>query len=218
MNTSVFPLVITVIFAHFLALLSPGPDFMLLVKSGIRNRLRSALGLSVGIACANAVYILLCIIGLGEFLTKSLFLLRLVKASGGVFLLYIAVSALKSGKEKYHFKQEIQTSTGGKEKFHSEFLAGFLSGITNPKNLVFYLSLFSMVLSAGTGKGLKIGLGVWMTCLVFFWDSMILMVLSREPVRKAFSGVVYYIDKTAGIIIAGLGVKLIISAVKDHSI
>ena len=218
MTTDIYPLVITVIIAHFLALLSPGPDFMLLVKSGIKNGLRNALGLAAGIALANAVYIVLCIVGLGEILMSSLVLLRIVKAVGGIFLLYIAVSALGSKRDHYIYKNEIQTPSEKNKEYHAEFFTGFLSGISNPKNLVFYLSLFSMVLSAETGKGLKIGLGIWMTSLVFFWDSMILMVLSRDSVRKTFSGIVYYIDKTAGVIIGVLGIKLIFSAVEENGI
>ena len=218
MKSSVIPLVLTVIVAHFLALLSPGPDFMLLVKSGVKNGFRNAIGLAIGIACANAVYILLCIIGLGELLLHSLILLRILKVLGGFFLLYIAVSALRAGKEEYRNTFEVSISSGEKVQFSAEFLAGFFSGISNPKNLVFYLSLFSMVLTTGTGQGLKIGLGVWMVSLVFIWDSAILLVLSQNSVRRTFSGIVYYIDKTAGIIIGVLGAKLVFSAIRESRI
>lgn len=42
MNQTMFPIIITVVVAHFLALLSPGPDFMLIVKCGIKNETRNA--------------------------------------------------------------------------------------------------------------------------------------------------------------------------------
>ena len=35
-------LVVTVVLAHLIALLSPGPDFILVVKSGIRNTTKNA--------------------------------------------------------------------------------------------------------------------------------------------------------------------------------
>ena len=49
--------------AHFVALLSPGPDFFLLVGYAARYRLRGSAGLCVGIAAGNALYIVLVIIG-----------------------------------------------------------------------------------------------------------------------------------------------------------
>lgn len=41
--------------AHFVALLSPGPDFFLLVGYSARYRLRGSAGLCVGIATGNGV-------------------------------------------------------------------------------------------------------------------------------------------------------------------
>ncbi|SUX75874.1 LysE-family transporter [Citrobacter freundii] len=52
--------------AHFVALLSPGPDFFLLVGYAIRYRIRGSAGLCVGIAIGNGLYILLAIIGWGD--------------------------------------------------------------------------------------------------------------------------------------------------------
>lgn len=51
--------------AHFVALLSPGPDFFLLVGYAVRYRMRDSTGLCVGIAVGNGLYILLAIIGWG---------------------------------------------------------------------------------------------------------------------------------------------------------
>lgn len=51
--------------AHFVALLSPGPDFFLLVGYAARYRMRGGAGLCVGIAFGNGLYVLLAIIGWG---------------------------------------------------------------------------------------------------------------------------------------------------------
>lgn len=48
--------------SHFVALLSPGPDFS---AGGLRHRyrLRGSVGLCLGIAAGNGLYIILAIIG-----------------------------------------------------------------------------------------------------------------------------------------------------------
>ena len=59
-------------FAHFIALLSPGADFVYIVNSAINNKAKVAIGASLGIALSNAFYITLCLFGYCEktFLTK----------------------------------------------------------------------------------------------------------------------------------------------------
>nr|WP_314741845.1 LysE family transporter [uncultured Haemophilus sp.] len=89
------------------------------------------------------------------------------------------------------------------------------SGLSNPKNIIFYLSLFSVVLTPSVSFGLTIGLGVWMVSLIFFWDTMIIFVLSSKSVRRSFSKIAYYIDKTAGVLLGFMGYKLLETAVKE---
>lgn len=41
--------------SHFVALLSPGPDFFLLVGYAVRYRIRGSIGLCLGIAAGNEI-------------------------------------------------------------------------------------------------------------------------------------------------------------------
>ena len=102
-----------------------------------------------------------------------------------------------------------------KDSFIKEFTTGFIFGISNPKNLIFYLSLFSLVLSKDINIILKISLGVWMTVLVFVWDAFIIFILSKKPVKRVFSKIAFYIDKVAGTILGLIGLRLIQTAVLE---
>ena len=207
-------LVVTVVMAHLIALLSPGPDFILVVKSGIRNTTKNAIGVAFGIASANAIYIILCLIGVGAILASSIVVMTVIKVLGGIFLIYIAFMALKSKRKDYDFiNQSIEQRSPNQSSFIKEFSTGFLSGILNPKNPLFYLSLFSLVLNNNVSVWLKVGLGTWMTCIVFVWDAFIILVLSQERVKRVFSRIAFYVDKLAGTILGFVGLKLLQSAV-----
>ncbi|TXY25248.1 hypothetical protein FXE87_11425 [Vibrio mimicus] len=54
--TSIF---VTVAVAHFLALFIPGTDFVLVVKSTIRNKGDNTISIAFCITLANAVYIVI---------------------------------------------------------------------------------------------------------------------------------------------------------------
>ncbi len=208
-----FALIVTVVVAHLIALLSPGPDFILVVKSAVRNSAKNAFGVAAGIATANAVYITLCLVGVGAILAASIVVMTILKILGGLFLVYVAFMALKSRRKDYDFVNQKIDRTKSGASFWQEFRTGFLSGILNPKNPIFYLSLFSLVLGNGVGVWLKVGLGVWMTFIVFAWDATIILVLSHERVKAVFAKIAFYIDKAAGTILGLVGLKLVESAV-----
>ncbi len=132
---------ITVAAAHFLALLSPGPDFVLVTKSALQNKKSTAIGVASGIASANGVYIILCLVGVGAIITQSVVLISAMKLLGGLFLTYLAYSALKAKKSDYSNFVESTDVSVREASFQKEFVTGFLSGILNPKNPLFYLSV-----------------------------------------------------------------------------
>ena len=210
--TSIF---ITVALAHFLALLSPGPDFILVVKSAIRNKSKSAIGVAFGIALANAVYIGLCLIGVGSILAASIPIMITLKIIGGLFLIYLAYQALKARKSSYENLDAFE-NTGFRNHSNSfwlEFITGFMSGVLNPKNLLFYLSLFTVVLTNDVSFSFKLGLGIWMTAVVFLWDAAIIFLLSTQQIRKRFTKIAFYIDKVTGVLLGLIGITIVKSAI-----
>lgn len=205
---------ITVAVAHFLALLSPGPDFVLVVKSAIKNKPQKAIGVAVGIALANAVYITLCLIGVGSILASSVSIMIALKILGGLFLLYLAFQALKAKKSSYDNLEDINLADSAKsnKSFSYELFTGFMSGILNPKNLLFYLSLFTVVLTNDVSFTFKVWLGLWMTLVVFMWDASIILLLSTQSVRNRFTKLAFYIDKVTGAILGLIGFTIVKSA------
>jgi threonine/homoserine/homoserine lactone efflux protein len=214
MDVNLFGIFVTVAIAHFLALLSPGPDFVLVVKSAIRNKGKNAIGVALGIASANALYIGLCLIGVGTVLAASVTVMIVLKVIGGLFLIYLAVQALRANKSSYSNLDIADNSHSNEVEntFFKELITGFMSGILNPKNLLFYLSLFTVVLTPEVGLAFKLGLGLWMTAIVFLWDLSIIFLLSTPKVRSKFTKLAYYIDKITGAILGLIGFAIVKSA------
>ncbi|WP_197408066.1 LysE family transporter [Lampropedia cohaerens] len=203
--------------AHFLALLSPGPDFVMIVKSAVRHSARVAIGVAAGIAAANAVYIGLCLAGVATLLSQSAGLLMLVRIAGGLFLIWLGLCALRARKSDYaallaragEGALDAADPADCRRAFWHEFAAGFASGILNPKNLLFYLSLFSLVLTADVGLAFKMLLVIWMTAVVFLWEAAIVLLLTRGAVRAWFDRSIYYLDKATGMLLGTIGIKVV---------
>ncbi|ABZ75140.1 Lysine exporter protein (LYSE/YGGA) [Shewanella halifaxensis HAW-EB4] len=213
MDISLIGIFATVAFAHFLALISPGPDFVILVKSAVKNESKKAIGVALGISIANALYIALCLIGVGSLLASSVYIMIGLKIAGGLFLIYLAIQALRAKKSDYAgLSSQVNRGDHNETTFFKEFIVGFMSAILNPKNILFYLSLFTVVLTKDVSLTFKIMLGIWMTSIVFIWDSAIVIFLSGDKVRSKFSKLAYYIDKATGAILGLVGFTIVKAA------
>ena len=216
---------IPVALAHFLALLSPGPDFFLLVQTSLRQTPRVALGAALGIALGNAIYIALCLVGVGALLSQSVPLMIGLKLVGGLFLMWLGWKALRARRADYAALAQpvlvppgAATSRGAFAKAFAKALAtGLASALLNPKNLLFYLSLFTVVLTPGVGLGVKLGLGVWMTAVVLAWDAAIVLLLAKPAVRQRFVRMAYVLDKLTGLVLGGIGARIVQSVVTAKS-
>ncbi len=184
--------------AHFLALLSPGPDFFLVVRMSVNAGWRIATGACLGIALANGVFIVAALGGISVFRPESrLFLV--IQLAGCLYLLYIGGLFIR------HAGTSALAAVAGDDhqacRNHSWWhgaTMGFLSGILNPKNALFYVSLASLLASAHTSVGWKIFYGLWMFSVVLLWDILIATIMGNNVVLKRLSGALPWIERISG--------------------
>lgn len=155
--------------AHFIALISPGPDFILVIGHSLRQGFAKTAWTCLGIACANGVYILVAICGFSLFREHPLAFssMKLLAAS---YLFYLGVQLLRAAPQQLDSSQPQKTTDASAVGM---FGRGFLSAILNPKNAIFYLSLMSLIVSSRTPFTHQLGYGLWMFAAVFCWDLLI---------------------------------------------
>ncbi len=164
--------------AHWLALISPGPDFLLLLRNALRHGRRNGVGTSLGIACANGAYIVMALAGF-SLLQRSPFWLTAMKLLAAAYLAYIGWAFMRVSRSP---RSPAPTGEAGLEHVRAGFLggfvAGFFSGGLNPKNGLFYLGLFTLMVSAGTSMEIRMLYGLWMFAAVFAWDAGLVFAIS----------------------------------------
>ena len=187
--------------AHFLALVSPGPDFFLIVRSAVVNGTRVSSGVCVGIAFANAVYILVAISGVAV-LQEVASLFALLKWAGCAYLAWLGWRFLRSRGETLVLESSGNRSRSG--SWWKECRVGFLSGILNPKNSLFYASLFSLGLEHETPLGLQLAYGAWMFMAVLLWDLCIACAAGHPPLVKRFIVHVRKVERVTGAVLLSI--------------
>lgn len=196
--------------AHFLALLSPGPDFFLIMQAALRLPLRYGIAICAGIAAANGVYLLFAVLGL-QIIKDIPWLVLLLKYLGAGYLLFIGIMLLRTPRLTDAGYQRSPAHFLGARHIGRQFLIGFMSGIFNPKNMIFYLSLFTVMVSEQTSFTTRVLYGVWMTSIVFVWDSAVVMTIGKERVKGLLGNGIFYIEKLSGAVLTTFGLALFLT-------
>ena len=200
--TSLFPPAFPALaLAHFMALLSPGPDFFLLIGYAIRYRLRGSMGLCFGIAAGNGLYILLVVIGSG-LLRQAPLLFTLIELLGAGYLLWVGSQLLKSRAGKLEWQR---ASLSARPSLTKQLLLGLASSLLNPKNALFYLALMTALLGPDVTVAQQAICGVWMTSVVLLWDLLLIVLIALPQVQRRLGNLVWKIERAAGGILIGFG-------------
>ncbi|AYL78278.1 LysE family translocator [Citrobacter freundii] len=191
--------------AHFVALLSPGPDFFLLVGYAVRYRMRDSTGLCVGIAVGNGLYILLAIIGWG-ILRQLPLLFTIIELLGALYLLWIGSLLIRSRPQTLTGADARSTCPG----FGKQLLLGLGSSLLNPKNALFYLALMTALLGPSVTLLQQTMSGIWMTSVVLCWDLLIVMFIGLPQIQRRLTRGILWVERIAGgvLIIFGCAIAL----------
>ncbi|MCL5498879.1 LysE family transporter [Escherichia coli] len=195
--------------SHFVALVSPGPDFFLLAGYAIRYRLRGSAWIGPGIALGNAVYIVVAMCG-WRLLQDYGLLFRLIEVAGALYLIWIGGHLLRSRKQVL----ALNATRMACPSWRKQFLLGLGSALLNPKNALFYLALMTSILGANVTFPQQIFSGAWMSLAVLVWNLAIAALIGLSAVQMRITSYVHIIERVAGAILAGFGVVMILTMVR----
>lgn len=195
--------------AHALALLCPGPDFLLIVSHGIRHRLRGSAGICAGIAFGNAVYIAIATagwMGLGAHSSVQ----RPLEILGALYLGWIGVRVFRAARP-LDAARDVHESTDPELSLAAQFVMGLGSAILNPKNMVFYFSIMTTLIEADALLRQRVAAGVWMSGIVLAWDLFVAAVISRAVVQRILWRWIPRIEKVCGIFLVLVAVSVLLA-------
>ena len=205
------PIFLTVALAHFLAVISPGPDFLMITRNSLiysrRTGIYSAIGLGLGIL----VHITYSLVGIGLIISKSIILFNTIKLLGAAYLIYIGYKSLTSKSSKTNI------AVGEQRKDINKLAAvriGFITNVTNPKATLFFLSLFTLIVTPTTPMIIKILMGAEMSIVTSLWFIFVAYLTSHHLVKSRIGGIQHFAEKFIGIVLIALGIKVALSTSK----
>jgi threonine/homoserine/homoserine lactone efflux protein len=196
-------------FLAFAAVLTvvPGPDFAVVTRNTLSGGRRRGWWSALGVGCSNAVQGTAAAAGLGAVLLRVEPLFQAVRWAGIGYLVVLGVQSLRSAVAgRYPALDGPGGAASGAAL--AGWRQGFLTNITNPKVLVFYLAVLPQFLGPGAAVPAiaLFALSHAVLGLVYLAGLVAVLhrarrVLSRRPVRRG-------LDALTGTALLGFGVRL----------
>jgi RhtB (resistance to homoserine/threonine) family protein len=202
-----------------LLVLAPGPDFAVVTKNCLaygRQGRRPGLATSFGVVSSLLIQGGAAALGVAAIIVRSATAFTVLKVVGAAYLGYLGVQALRAALNRRREPGAVAPEQAGAAAVTVDarvlartFRQGFLSNITNPKVLAFYLSLLpqfvdpdravvpQVLILALTHAVLAL---LWLLVVVFVLDRL-RRIMQRPRVRRTLEGL-------TGLALVGFGIRL----------
>jgi threonine/homoserine/homoserine lactone efflux protein len=198
-------------YAEFLAfaivvILVPGPDFAVVTKNTLVGGRAKGRWTSLGVCTSAFVQGTAAAFGLSTFVVRAQPIFETIKWLGVAYLLYLGAHSVRSAIRGDY--KPIDDPTARRTGALGSFRQGFVTNITNPKVLFFYLAVLPQFLRPDAGP-------VWL--LAFAWSHaalglaylmMVTTMLARFRVLLIRRRVRRAMDATIGAVLIGFSAKL----------
>lgn len=200
----------TIAVIHLLAVASPGPDFAMVLRQSIVAGRTPALWTSIGIGSGIMVHVAYCLLGLGLVISQSIYLFNIIKLIGACYLLYIGWKSLRAKPAEMNAGDDASDIPvpGAAQALR----IGFLTNALNPKATLFFLSLFSVVISPETPAAVQLGYGLYMSFATAIWFCCLSLFLTQQKVRNLFTRFGHCAERLMGAMLIALGLKLALAS------
>jgi threonine/homoserine/homoserine lactone efflux protein len=199
--------IITLVAIFMAALISPGPDFALIVKNSLTYSRKTALYTAFGISLGEIVHNLYILIGVGELLVNNVIAMKIFTYIGASYLVYIGYKGITAKVnngvlENVSHKHDISSKAA--------VFSGIITCVFNPKAVLFITSMFAVVVKPGDPPELLFLYGLITFMQTFLWYSIVATLLSGETVRNKIIAIEHWIHRITGVILISIGVMLLI--------
>lgn len=188
-----------------LCMLSPGPDMVLVMRNTLLRDRRYGALTALGVLTGNMFHIGYCTLGIAWLLSRSQLAYDILRYASASYLVYLGIQGLRSN-------QAARVESGTEATPHSSaYWQGLLNNLLNPKGSLFYLGVFTQLITPDTSLPDTIVLiGAMISVSTLFWI-LFIQTLHRAPVRALLTRSRVTIDRVFGVVLIALAARVALS-------
>lgn len=192
-----------------IGVVSPGPSFILVARTAVAYSRGAAMASAIGMAIGATILSIAALLGLHALLNQIPAAYLGLKIFGGLYLIYLAFKTWRSAASP--LQVDVVTQNGGAGLLHHFWLAAGTM-LSNPKAAVQYGVIFAAMLPREPSASLVTVLPIAVFILEASWYLVVALVLSAPRPRGAYLLAKTQIDRTVGVVLSLLGVRLLLSS------
>lgn len=200
------PLFGSVLIIHLMAVMSPGPDFIMALRNSLTYSRKTGIYTAIGFGLGIGVHVLYCVFGLAILISTSTIAFNIIKYLGVAYLAYIGVLSIVSKSThievgKQHHLADISPLKA--------IRMGFLTNVLNPKATLFFLSLFTFVIDPKVPTSIAMFLGVLMMINTAIWFSLVALFFTQSKIRAIFDRYQKTFNTIFGLLLIAIAIKIV---------
>lgn len=201
--------IIGVAVIHFFAVSSPGPTLFVVASHANSEDSRAGWFVVLGVVAATVVWSSVAAAGLGTVVNAISWLPFAIRLLGGAYLAWFGIKMLRSA---WKGGPEVDLNVkAGRTSPAASVRAGFVTNISNPKVIAYYVSLFGVMIPPESPPILFAAACLTAIVVSTVWWSMVSLFFRLPPVRRGFMRIRRVFDGIVGTALVLFGVKLIAS-------
>jgi len=202
-----FGLIAAVGLIHLVALVSPGPDFVVACRNSLLYSRTIGIYTAVGFGLGICVHISYAVFGLSWLIANNELIFTVIQYLGAFYLMFIGIQSLRS------FQSQIGQETVSASSRISPFRAvriGFITNVLNPKATLFFLSLFSTMLNPTVGELTLVVIAVLLVVTTILWFSLVALLISHPRFTTVLKRYEKIVHQFFGVLLIGIGIIILV--------
>ncbi|MGR3468577.1 MAG: LysE family translocator [Shimia sp.] len=191
----------TLVGVHLLAVVSPGPSFVVAVRVAVTRGAGAAAVLSLGFGVGAAFWAGAALLGLAALFAVAPILLTGFKIAGGLFLAFIGLMMWRHARAP--LPQADATA-------RPPFLLGLFTALANPKIAVFFGAVFAGLLPVGLSTGDIALVLAAVAAVEAAWYMLVGMAFAAPRARAVYARAKVYVDRVFGGLLAAMGARIMV--------
>ncbi|WP_020650886.1 LysE family translocator [Solimonas variicoloris] len=197
----------TVAAAHALGVVSPGPDFAIVTRQSLAYGRAAGVWTAAGIGTGILFHVAYGLFGLRWLIAHAPWALTLIALAGSGFLIWIGSRAMRAQPLPDTGDDPRAAAPGD---WRHNFGTGLATNVLNPKATLFFVALFSAVVSGPMSMPLTLALALWLPLATFGWFATLALLLSHAGLRRALRRHAHRIDHAMGVVLIALGLLVLL--------